>query len=87
MLKLTLYTEKKNIHLLRHLIATHFESFTMMPSTGFWQGKREKVLIVEVFTREEKDREQFDKLARAIKRLNRQTCVLVTEQAISWELI
>lgn len=88
MTKFSLYTERKNISLLRHTCATFFDSFTLVKAKGYWQGKGERSLIIEVLSQEyTRDRANIDQLALRIKVLNRQECVLVTEQPIHAEFV
>ena len=42
-----IYTEEKNKRDIVGLASQHFESFTLQPMLGYYQGKSEKSIIIE----------------------------------------
>jgi hypothetical protein len=43
-----LYTEKKNQAAIVRLIGKEFESFTLQPVTGYYRGKPEQAVVIEI---------------------------------------
>ena len=43
-----LYTEKKNQAAIVRLIGEQFESFTLQPVTGYYRGKPEQAIVIEI---------------------------------------
>lgn len=46
-------TERKNVRWIYELVSEFFPSFTVYKAVGFWQGKREKSLVIEIDTMNE----------------------------------
>lgn len=67
-------TENKNTEATVKLVSEHFRNFTVIHAQGYWQGKAEDTLIIEVagITQVPAVR-----LAQAIRKLNDQQTVLV----------
>lgn len=70
-----IYTKDKNRSKIEHLVSASHDGFTLIPAIGFYQGKQEKSLIIEIL---ETTLADAVKLAESIKRSNRQASVLVT---------
>lgn len=75
-----IYTEYKNRRKIEALALRWFKTFNIAPRVGYWQGKREECLVIEIIL--ETDCTEVYRLARVIKRLNRQKAVLVTTCAV-----
>jgi hypothetical protein len=76
MIQYRIYTEDKNRADIETIVARHFDSFTIIPTIGYWKGVAENSLIIEIF-----GNDQFTtvkEVAEYIKELNKQECVLVT---------
>ena len=58
------------------LAAAKFENFTLQPTTGYFQGKAEDWIVIEIVQAQEKD---VANLAKSIRRLNGQKSVLTVE--------
>jgi hypothetical protein len=54
------------------LISKTFQGFTISKGSGYWQGKLEKNLIVEIETQKEKE----------VKKLGRLLCIKLKQQAV-----
>lgn len=67
-------TENKNKRDLLSLASGYFEGFTAIEGLGYWQGKGEQSLILEVET---SDGAAVKRLANDIKIFNSQQAVLV----------
>ena len=92
MVKFTIYTEHKNVALLKHLASTHLGDFTIIKAHGSWHGKSEKTLIFEKFVENETAlmfgwRSRVKRFTRDINAMNRQACCLLTEQLINTEFV
>lgn len=74
-------TENKNHDKTIWLVSEHFDGFTVITATGYWQGKPEHSLIIEIGPDAKMGdgdaRTQIEKLAYAIKKQNGQQAVLV----------
>lgn len=56
------------------IVAEYFEGFTLIECKGYWQGKAEKSLCIEIIDAELL---KIDALVRMINRINNQECCLV----------
>jgi hypothetical protein len=68
-----LYTERKNKRLIIRLLGEHFESFTLQPVTGYYQGNSEKAIVVEIVGATPS---AIRKVAAQIKKMNGQKSIL-----------
>jgi hypothetical protein len=68
-----IYTEDLNRADVLRLAAAKFENFTLQPTTGYFQGKAEDSIVIEIVQAQEKD---VAELAKSIRRLNGQKSVL-----------
>jgi hypothetical protein len=59
---------------LLRVISKQFESFTLQPTTGYYRGKPEKSIVLELVGAKES---QVKWLAARIREINRQASVLV----------
>ncbi len=69
-----IYTEDKNKGEILRLASTQFDSFTIQPIDGYYRGKRERSIVLEVAGAKP---HQIEKLAKQIRRLNSQSSVLI----------
>ncbi len=71
-----IFTEDKNRRELLPIISKQFPGFTVIEATGYWLGKPEKSLVIEIMTRLSDDTPIMH-LAGLIQDLNNQEAVLV----------
>lgn len=75
-----IFTENENYGEIVDLIRRYFNDFTTLTAVGYWHGKSELSLIIEIC---EPDHihvgYKIGELAKAIKELNNQDAVLVQE--------
>jgi hypothetical protein len=64
-----LYTEEKNRKAILKLTAAAFESFTVQPTIGYYRGKPEKSMVIELAGVSEKT---ISALARRVRAMNGQ---------------
>jgi hypothetical protein len=69
-----IYTEEKNKRAIVRLAGEQFESFTLQPTLGYYQGKPEKSIVIEIVGASQRAVEQ---LARRIRKMNGQKSVLL----------
>jgi hypothetical protein len=69
-----IYTEAKNKRRVIGLVSARFESFTVQPTDGYYRGKRESALVIEIVGATGR---QVASLARRIRSLNGQKSVLI----------
>jgi hypothetical protein len=69
-----IYTEAKNQRDIIRLTGQSFESFTLQPTLGYYQGKPEKSIVVEIVGARDKD---VGRLALRIGKMNGQKSVMV----------
>lgn len=81
-----IYTEDVNREETEALAGAHFDGFTTLTATGFWQGVRERSLVIEIVDEPDALPRVRD-LAAAIKRANHQQAVLVQSIENASELI
>lgn len=84
-------TENKNHEETVRLVATYFDGFTAIAATGYWQGKPEHSLIVEICPDSKMGdgdaRTKIEKLAYAIKKQNEQQAILVQRIACQVDML
>ena len=69
-----IYTEAKNQHDIIRLTGKLFESFTLQPTVGYYKGKPEKSIVIEIAGAREK---AINDLAQRIGEMNGQNSVMV----------
>lgn len=69
-----IYTEAKNQREIVRLIGEKFESFTLQPTTGYYRGRPENSIVIEIVGANER---QIRQVAKGIQRMNGQKSVLV----------
>lgn len=69
-------THKVELNKIRKATAKMFEGFTIIPSTGYWQGKAEKSVIVQI---EAMNRAQVIELAELLKIELKQDAIAMQE--------
>lgn len=79
MQKINIYTEDKGN--ISELTAKFFDSFTLLPSVGYWKGKEEKSVVIVIIVLNRASaiavHSKAIELARKIKQENKQEAVLV----------
>jgi hypothetical protein len=79
-------TENVGLDKLAAQSARFFDSFTVVPTVGYWRGERESSAAIEIIGAEA-DAERVRELATTIKQENQQQAVLVERIASQSELI
>lgn len=79
-----IYTERK--YNIERIASKCFDGFTLFNVIGYWKGKREKAVCIEIIG-QAKDYKQIKFLASTIKRINNQESVYVTQDKVSGELL
>ena len=69
-----IYTEAKNQRDIIRLAGKSFESFTLQPTLGYYEGKPEKSIVIEIVGAPEKD---VNRLALRIGKMHGQKSVMV----------
>ena len=69
-----LYTEDKNKREILRLVAKQFQSFTLQPTLGYYRGKHERSIVIEIVGAAKRD---VNAIARVIGAMNGQKSVLV----------
>jgi len=78
-------TEDKNRKSVETLLSTSFDGFAIFSGVGYWKGKQEKALTIEIFGDNIGDTVKF--VAHCIKVLNNQESVLITEVECKGEFL
>lgn len=84
------FTEYKNRKQLEELVATVFEGFTVFGGVGYWRGKPEASLVIEINCEDSAASEyeiRLKGLAYAIKAFNKQEAVLIEKLEIKGEFV
>lgn len=76
-----IFTERKNVKFIRQLVFEHYEGFTVFNSVGYWQGKKERSLCIEIISDlpAAADKTKIELITRRINEHNKQDCCLVQE--------
>ena len=69
-----IYTEDKNKRGILRLASARFESFTVQPTDGYYRGKREQSMVLEIVGARSR---QIEELAEQIRRMYGQKSVLI----------
>ena len=84
MIRYRVYTERK--YNIERITSKCFDGFTLYETVGFWKGKKEKSICIEIIGKA-KDYRQVKFLANKIKHINNQESVYVTQEKIHAELL
>lgn len=68
------YTEDKNKREILRLVAKRFQSFTLQPTLGYYRGKPERSIVIEIVGAAKRE---VNAVARLIGAMNGQKSVLV----------
>jgi hypothetical protein len=71
-----IYTEEKNKRAIVDLIGKQFESFTLQPTLGFYRGKAEKSMVIEIVG---STAVKIKRMAERIRKMNGQQSVLILQ--------
>jgi len=74
-----LHTQNKRKKWICQLVSEYFAGFSVIEQTGYWNGKPEKSLCIEIATDNVAAAVHIKKICKAICGLNKQECVLVQE--------
>jgi hypothetical protein len=69
-----IYTQDVQRKRVIKLMASKFEGFTLQPTFGYFKGRLEKSIVIEIVKAKERE---IDQVARAIREINGQKSVLV----------
>jgi hypothetical protein len=69
-----IYTEDKNKRGILRLASAQFESFTVQPTDGYYRGRREQSIVLEIVGARPR---QIEQLAKQIRHMNGQKSVLI----------
>lgn len=69
-----IYTEDADREAIVGAVSERFESFTLHPTTGYFKGRAEKSVVIEIVEAGEED---IKEVARVIRAINGQKTVLV----------
>jgi hypothetical protein len=69
-----IYTEEKNKKAIVGLVAKQFEGFTLQPTLGYYRGKAEKSIVIEIVGA---TAAKIKRLAKQIGEMNGQQSVLI----------
>lgn len=81
-----IYTEDKNRETIAGIVGNYFPGFTLISATGYWNGKAEQSLIVEIVG-ERHHGLDVRAIAHQIKAINKQEAVLITRHDSRMELV
>lgn len=83
-----LFTERKNVKTIIDFIRQEFSGFTVYETVGYWHGKKERGLCIEIVTEPLADIPvRINRLCKYICSYNKQECVLVQVMDIDCSLI
>jgi len=89
-IKMNLYriqTENKRRKFIEQLVSEHFAGFSIYTQTGYWHGKREKSLCIEIVSDSPAAALDINGMCKAICGYNKQECVLVQTIPVETKLI
>ena len=72
-----IFTENKKPRQVEQLVSQVFDGFTLVKTCGFWKGKPERGLLIEIDAVGDEKRDAVFKLAEALGALNDQESVMV----------
>jgi len=81
-----IYTQNKHLKWIRTTLNGLFSGYTIYKTEGFWQGKREKSLTIEIICPDDEFRFtelKIQTLCKMLKGYNHQESVLVTSQRVN----
>ena len=86
MISYKIYTENRKLKWIRSVLNEYFSGYTIYKTEGFWQGKREKSLTIEIICPDDEFRFtelKIQTLCKMLKGYNQQESVLVTSQRVN----
>jgi hypothetical protein len=81
-----IYTEDKNRTIICSEVNRYFDGYTVFNATGYWKGTKEKAIVIEILA-SSKAKYNIKKLAKFIKKYNRQEAVLIAESNVKSNLV
>jgi len=82
MLRYKIYTERKNMRWLTTMISEYFGGFTVLKALGYWQGKPEKSVCIEIITDDPLAEYRLHQIRLKIEGYNVQDEVLITKSEV-----
>lgn len=86
MYRYRIYTEAKNLIILRETMGEHFPAFTIYHTDGCWERSWEDTIVIEILLQSAEDKSIHD-LCFWIKALNKQTSILLTKETVFAECL
>lgn len=88
MIHYRIYTADMNYDILMELAGLYFrEGFTVHTIQGFWQGKRECSLLLEIYSACDSLDGRANDFVRTIKAMNNQEAVLVVRDIVDARMV
>jgi hypothetical protein len=81
-----IYTERKNMKDIYKVLDLALGEYTVYNTTGAWQGKHEKSIVIEYICDGDKSY-LIDDIAKTIKTINNQDAVFVTVSEVTGRLL
>lgn len=78
-----IYTEAKNEREIVRLASARFESFTVQPTSGYYKGRRERSIVLEIIGARPR---LVEDLAQLIGRMNGEKSVLILKTRVGVQL-
>lgn len=82
-----IHTENKHRRFIERLVSEHFAGFSIHVQIGYWQGKREKSLCIEITSDSPAAVLKITRICKAICGYNKQDCVLIQTIPAEMKLI
>ena len=82
-----IHTENKHRKFIEQLVSERFDGFSIYKQVGYWRGKREKSLCVEIMSDSPAAEWNISRMCKAICGYNKQECVLVQTIPVKVEFI
>jgi len=77
-----LYTERKNLKWICGMISEYFDGFTVYKTLGYWRGKPEKSVCIEIITDQMLAEYWLEVIRKKIEGYNWQDEVLITKSEV-----
>ena len=82
-----IYTEAKNVDGIKNLVKFYFDGATIYMTDGFFEGRSEKSLVIEVIISGLTTDSKIKTFAEFLKNSNEQKSVLITRTEVEVEII
>jgi len=82
-----IHTQNKRKKFIEQLVSEHFAGFSIYEQIGYWKGKREKSLCIEIISDSLAAALKITMICKTICGYNKQNCVLVQAIPVKVKLI